>query len=1159
MSKKILAIAITLLMILSVVSVITPAVKADTPGDVTVFLRPGVEDPYKPGWSQTLGTLREHPEEVTNKYLDYAILASTETSASIGDLQFDITLQSTFQGGLGICIPPEFEFLKPDGTPATTSSEMRFNVWTDITNDYNFIWVGKRGGFEAYCPLWTRVVIGFPGAWGPDNDAAPLAGTVWDPGTYHVRIMNLKAPTVAGVYHFKIGVSAYYPLSSANAFDVNDWPIIIVKSELNPAYISGIVGLCLDVPCATLDTSRYGKVTAEGTTSEGRTVSAAYYFAPEDASGGVYNYWLFGLAEGSYTLSASAGAFPKQTGERVTVLAGQSMHLKSMWLSLGPWVDVTVYSKHGRGELPWGSLWQPPYGTNDPTVNDDLGRPRPIRVDLYDAEGNWLAYASSSTDPLATSYEFSSVGPAIEWTANVPNIGGAHVNGFVAGAQYKIESYVTGYVMTEDDAWQRTFTVASASGGASWPGAAGINVAMDLRRSNWFAITVHINELPTVPTTLVLAAQQDGTEKGVTSLLVNSNGDLWFWDSGYADYGPQVNPNTGTNYNILTDAIILEGWSYRYLYTQYEDDPTWKAYGFQPGTYDIAMYMADMGDQTGAIYGTPGVIGRGWYTIRAGDAYSGSIALCNSPTGISFRTRTNSLTLRIRSVDWESPAHPKPWTFPGAEIGFDILDTEGNVAESLDKTLWGVVQDDGTIGSFYAYTDDDAINPPLAGEDTQLTVVFTGNDPGFWGGWGPDAGLAINYIGYYPTHLAPGEYKYSVNTYGYLERGSFPNVLMLGGKANIQVDLIQGSQIRVLMDFYKENMAVDFNGWVRVEVFNENDELVGASVYGMAEPNPASVVGLYGGTGSYEAYLPDYDWKVVAGPAEGAGSDVLPNYSGAPYGQRAYFSQFFYGVPTTTFAGWYLPNPIDANRLEVPAGKVAAFDVYGFYWYFGGASSRNQGLWANGFDTVSAPSVQTDTGLRGSSSGAGVDAGGMYKVKVWALDPLGPDNLQGTLDDWQSYYMASDITGVDVPWGGATVVSVDLLQMGRLTGYAGWTDMYGNALNMPWLQISAAGETTVLAYTTPMYFGPESSMTSESAYFMWLPAGTYDVTAQATVAPQIFSTSGAFTVSVSPGFSASQDIGVTPTGVPVPEFALAPLVALSALAASLYVLRRRRK
>jgi len=291
-----------------------------------------------------------NPDEVINRYLDYAILASTESSASIGDLQFDITIDSTFVGGLRLWLPVGFTLLNVDGSE---TEDPTYNIWTDATNDYSYITAGTRNDYDSVCPGCIRITIGFPGVQ-PDDDPDWYAGTTWDPGTYHVRIFHVKAPMEAGVYQFKFAMGEYSP----EIFDPSDWPIMIVKSELNPAYITGSIALCAEEhapepreSCTLLDTARYGKVWVEGTTPEGRSVSARYYFSPADVpSEGfpdslMYNFIIFGVAPGTYDVKAKAGGFPESTGERLTVTIGQSLHIKPFYLVYGPTLDVTVWSK----------------------------------------------------------------------------------------------------------------------------------------------------------------------------------------------------------------------------------------------------------------------------------------------------------------------------------------------------------------------------------------------------------------------------------------------------------------------------------------------------------------------------------------------------------------------------------------------------------------------------------------------------------------------------------------------------------------------------------------------------------------------------------------------------------------------------------------------
>jgi len=209
----------------------------------------------------------------------------------------------------------------------------------------------------------------------------------------------------------------------------------------------------------------------------------------------------------------------------------------------------------------------------------------------------------------------------------------------------------------------------------------------------------------------------------------------------------------------------------------------------------------------------------------------------------------------------------------------------------------------------------------------------------------------------------------------------------------------------------------------------------------------------------------------------------------------------------------------------------------------------------------------------GSKDIPGVTGGGLYSVKVWAFDPLGPDGVYGTADDWQSYYQFEEFANIEVPWGGEVEVHPSMLQYGRILGDMRWMDMFGNSLPLPWLQLSASGsEGTFVSYALPAtgagtadaFYCSVSPGTfldvCENAVVMWLPDGTYDLSAEVTGASGVFSAPAAPpTIAITHGFSATADFDMQATGVPVPEFGVAPIVALSALAASLYVLKRRRK
>ena len=247
--------------------------KCHTTSGVCVFLRPGVSDSYKTGWSHTLDTLwgtqahdqkgdsfpgqpdtNSQTRQVFDRYQDYAILAR-----SIGDLQFDIL------GGLReIYIPPEFKWL----------ASTRQVIWSDAN------------------------------------------------GIYHVRFFNLGAPDIAGLYFFKI-----------SGIDEGNYPIIIVKDELNPAWVEATVQT-QNVPGPSVS----GIVTATGTTLEGRSVTGRAYWGPVEfvgnnsvppgPAGALYRTFLFGLPAGTYQVRAEALGFSAAMKEDLVFDAGQSYHLR---------------------------------------------------------------------------------------------------------------------------------------------------------------------------------------------------------------------------------------------------------------------------------------------------------------------------------------------------------------------------------------------------------------------------------------------------------------------------------------------------------------------------------------------------------------------------------------------------------------------------------------------------------------------------------------------------------------------------------------------------------------------------------------------------------------------------------------------------------------
>jgi parallel beta-helix repeat protein len=1145
------------------------------PAPMCVFLHSGISDEYKPGFSHTLGTLWNmddggQSQQIFDNYPDYAILASS--SDSIGDFQFDLLVTQPIHE-VSIYVPPEFQW---------STSAPEESVWTDITDDYNYISADTASEYDAYAPGWARVRIG----------AAEDGGASLDiqPGIYHVRLLNLRAPETAGLFFFKIRTD----LGSIGVFN---YPITIVKSELNPAYV--------DVTVRTHGSNAppyvSGKVLAQGTTPEGRSVSSVGYWSRYDfldnsdtpgKTGALYRVTLFGLAAGTYTLTAEASGFNPTTTDRFTVDPGQSHH-QNIVLLKSPTAGATAWSNVEGLAGPWRNLWQLPFGTNNPSLSaNDTGPHRDILLELYNADNNRIGWWASdyfnvksfprtnlinSTTPTSSSYHINFVDtydvvgntrhyPSTNWDGHAPWDTADNIAGMPNG-HYSLEAFVTGYVMDNADAYQRSFTLSE-----------GTNVQFDLRRSSWIEATMHMPDNESMSdggATVTLTAEDgSGNNRGAASFRVfETDGDSTInGNDGLCDNN-SLPAGVNCSQVSYSGGIVIEGWNLAFPSLEGEESGiSTKDYGLNPTSsshsagqvpldgnpYTIKLYMADMGkpwDANDDINSTE--LGRGWWNID-GDTPPVSISYGNSPATLSFSIVDAYLQIGLQSVDWETPAQPKPWTFPGSGISIDFINDEGTVVDSLEPAVYGLIQDAGiSSGAPDGFTipgtpDDSKGLSPYdidgehdAGEHSHLGIRYAGTD------WcSPSMVLDNNkhtidscvLPSYYPTSLPTGEYTYKTYTDGYIiMRDPSPVDVPLTGFAESEANLTQGGQMRVCMDFNSEDVATPFNGWVRVEVFNAMDELVGASVYGQAEPN---IYTSAGNGGAYLSYNAGTDNQVTAGPSQASGFGGDPAlYPSDSSVQRAYVSNQFYGVPNATWADWANTAPADANRLEMEAGDVQCVDVYGFHNYYGNQTRT----WAGGWPTTDA-AAQKDYGLRGSNDipGQGGSGGGLYFVKVWAFDPRGPNNEfenNGSTDDWRMYAQSWELNNIQIPWGGAQELYVPMKNLAQLQGTVSWFDMFCNLRPLPWAQITASpGPSTG---STPAYssglgalgLGPTDP---SGSYVMWLPAGTHGVIVSTSETPKIWSSSPptsnvAFTIEASDGATFYVDTRLSPHGLSCPQ------------------------
>jgi hypothetical protein len=308
-----------------------------------------------------------------------AILTSTADHNSVGDLIFALNFSnpdafpapSRFNyTSLTIYIPaPVFDAtgkLTQDGFEPTSSINWdkgdNSNIVTTITNSYGSIFVTRADMNDPFGPGWWIIYI-----------AAPPSGITFNFNTnfdnwYYVRINNLKAPFVAGRYFFKMFLSNSYPIHSespstpqpsliAGSMPMENWPVLLVKGEVDPGIISGTLRY------GNLNSTLYGQpinlpgvVKAIGIANDpltnqptGRPVEARGYFNAT-ARG---HYEIEGLAPGTYDVYASAAGLPEQRiAQSVRVLLGQSLRFDG-YLDVGFQLRGTILSRQGFGETPW--------------------------------------------------------------------------------------------------------------------------------------------------------------------------------------------------------------------------------------------------------------------------------------------------------------------------------------------------------------------------------------------------------------------------------------------------------------------------------------------------------------------------------------------------------------------------------------------------------------------------------------------------------------------------------------------------------------------------------------------------------------------------------------------------------------------------------------
>jgi len=408
--------------------------------------------------------------------LDYpkgAIIQNTT-----GDISLNINIENSATS-IAIYLPPEFTFLRSDTT----------SVWTSITNDYNLISMDRLGSNDPIGPSWWSVRI---------TSYTAL-------GNYAVKLFNVRAPDVCGRYFVKV-------LIDGNSIGAEDFPTIVVEGGLYPAYISGRV--------LNADNGQYGepvgvsgKVVAEGKTALGEAVQAQAYFNAS-ANGA---YIIYGLAAGTYNLTASAAGFVPETLDRtVSVNAGQSLEGVNIYVYPSATISGTICSKCGVGAIPWGNATS-----------------HRISMEILDSNLQskaWLATNATILDPSQAYYSFSFNG-LIELDGHVPQDYADYVSGLAPG-DYYLKAYVNGYL-------QRDVVAVHV-----YEYSRSVSVPFDLWRSSQFSVTVHfkdaggsVSPTPKNDTLTLEAYGLDGGIEGYNRTSVPENSTSWTMMIAGKNYG----------------------------------------------------------------------------------------------------------------------------------------------------------------------------------------------------------------------------------------------------------------------------------------------------------------------------------------------------------------------------------------------------------------------------------------------------------------------------------------------------------------------------------------------------------------------------------------------------------------------------------------------
>jgi hypothetical protein len=446
-----------------------------------------------------------------------------------------------------------------------------------------------------------------------------------------------------------------------------------------------------------------------------------------------------------------------------------------------------------------------------------------------------------------------------------------------------------------------------------------------------------------------------------------------------------------------------------------------------------------------------------------------------------------------------------------------------------------------------------------------------------------------------PRHFKEGQYNLRAYTYGYIQDQDFTAYAMNGQVADMRVNLLIGVNVTLDVLFKKESIITGTlnNMSARVRLFDDSGNLVAdwMSSEGVYVTNstcstictvPAHTAIAANGQLTPDAFSSPFFVTNTVGQV-----DYIPNalYPFASYqggiqvpssGTYAYnyvpsnttlLHVLMAGLPQQPPGGNHINGPYYGDPVFTPGcdfeldcypGAYAQYPyansgILGAPDYTGGWTAEVDFVNWYGNNTSTFPVTNYYPPVQGllmgesfhiipgttakNSFGAGYTEDGAesstFVGHTLSMNHLGPYSQQGV---WQ-------ISNAHLSGEASAIFEVDLNGL-----------VSGNALAFTW-----ANEFRPVSWYTVSVVGASGASfnfyTFDGIYEAYLPPGTYKFT---IAGPGV--TAQTFSVVVSPGqFGVGQNVYLQQSNIPVPEFSAIGVVAFSALAASLYILRRRRR